>query len=121
VIVAAYNSVKLWAQAVNEAGTDDTDEVRKAMRRQSLDAAEGIVSVDFETQHTWRPVYIGKIRSDGQFDLVWNSEKPVRPLPFPFSRSRAEWEAYLDRLYQQWGGSWARPPGPDELAGAAPP
>jgi urea transport system substrate-binding protein len=74
-----------------------------------LNAAEGVVSVDFETQHTWRPVYIGRIRSDGQFDLVWSSDKPVRPLPFPFSRTRAQWAEFLDDLYRGWGGSWARP------------
>ena len=41
------------------------------------------MSVDDETQHTWRPVYVGQIRADGQFDLVWSSEKPVRPIPYP--------------------------------------
>jgi len=121
VIVAAYNSVKLWAQAVEEAGTDETDEVRKAMRRQSLDAAEGIISVDYETQHTWRPVYIGRVRGDGQFDLVWSTITPVRPMPFPFSRTRAEWENYLEGLYQGWGGSWARPPAVGESADASSP
>lgn len=120
VIVAAYNSVRLWAQAVEEAGTEDTEEVRKAMRRQSLDAPEGIVSIDYETQHTWRPVYIGKIRPDGQFDVVWKTNKPVRPLPFPFSRSKAEWENYLDGLYQSWGGSWARPSSARAAESAAP-
>ena len=45
------------------------------MRRQSLNAPEGIVTVDEETQHTWRPVFVGRIRSDGQFDIVWSSEK----------------------------------------------
>ena len=80
----------------------------KAIRRQSLNAPEGIVSVDDETQHTWRPVYVGQIRADGQFDLVWSSEKPVRPIPYPTSRSHAEWDAFLDGLYRTWGG-WANP------------
>ena len=31
----------------------------RAMRHQSLNAPEGIVTVDDETQHTWRPVYVG--------------------------------------------------------------
>ena len=53
--------------------------------------------MDDETQHTWRPVYVGRIRADGQFDLVWSSEKPVRPIPYPSSRSHAEWDAFLER------------------------
>jgi len=107
-IVAAYNSVRLWAQAVLEAGTDNVAEVQKAIRRQSLNAPEGIVSVDDETQHTWRPVYVGRIRSDGQFDVVWSSGKPVRPIPFPRSRTRSEWESFLVNLNRTWGG-WANP------------
>jgi urea transport system substrate-binding protein len=108
-IVAAYNSVYLWAQAVVEAETDDVAEVLKAIRRQSLNAPEGIVSVDEATQHTWRPVSIGRIRGDGQFDLVWSSEKPVRPIPYPTSRTRSEWESFLDSLYRGWGSTWSNP------------
>ncbi len=108
VIEAAYNSVWLWAQAVYEAGSEEVGDVIRAMRRQSLNAPEGIVTVDEETQHTWRPVYVGRIRSDGQFDIVWNSEKPIRPIPYPRSRSRAEWDSYLDDLHRRWGG-WANP------------
>jgi urea transport system substrate-binding protein len=108
VIVAAYNSVQLWAQAVNEAQTDEVGAVMIAIRRQSLNAPEGIVTVDDETHHTWRPVYVGQIRADGQFDLVWSSEKSVRPIPYPPSRSRSEWDLYLERLEQTWGG-WANP------------
>ena len=108
VIEAAYCSVLLWAQAVVEAQSEDVSAVRKAFRRQSLNAPEGIVSVDDETQHTWRPVFVGQIRPDGQFDLVWSSEKPVRPIPYPNSRSHAEWDAFLDGLYENWDG-WANP------------
>jgi urea transport system substrate-binding protein len=109
VIVAAYNSVRLWAQAVREAGTADVRQVRSALRRQSLSAPEGIIAVDPETQHTWRPVFIGRIRSDGQFDVVWTSRAAVRPVPFPISRSRSEWETFVGDLFRGWGGRWANP------------
>ena len=109
VIEAAYNSVRLWAQAVREAESEEVAYVLKALRRQSLNAPEGIVSVDEETQHTWRPVYVGQIRADGQFDLVRNFEKPVRPIPYPSSRSHAEWDAFLNGLYKSWGDAWANP------------
>src|SRR5262249_9801680 len=62
VMAAAYNSVWLWAQAVAEAETDDVAAVLNAVRKQSMSAPEGIISVDAPTQHTWRPVYIGRIR-----------------------------------------------------------
>ncbi len=108
-MVAAYNSVLLWAQAVREAGTADVRQVRASLRHQSLDAPEGIIAVDPETQHTWRPVYIGQIRTDGQVDVVWTSRTAVRPMPFPISRSRTEWEAFVQGLYRGWGGRWTAP------------
>jgi urea transport system substrate-binding protein len=111
VIVAAYNSVRLWAQAVREAGTADVRQVRSMLRHQSLAAPEGIIAVDPETQHTWRPVFIGRIRGDGQFDVVWSSRTAVRPVPFPISRSRADWEAFVADLFRAWGGRWANPSG----------
>ena len=64
--------------------------------------------VDNDTQHTWRPVFVGQIQADGQFNLVWTSEKPVRPNPYPNSRSRAEWDRFLEGLHKTWGG-WANP------------
>jgi urea transport system substrate-binding protein len=111
VIVAASNSVRLWAQAVREAGTTDVRQVRGLLRHQSLAAPEGIIAVDPETQHTWRPVFIGRIRADGQFDVVWSSRAAVRPVPFPISRSRADWERFVADLYDSWGGRWANPRG----------
>ncbi|MFM7107731.1 MAG: urea ABC transporter substrate-binding protein, partial [Planctomycetaceae bacterium] len=111
VIVAAYNSVRLWAQAVRESGTTDVRQVRGLLRHQSLAAPEGTIAVDPETQHTWRPVFIGRIRADGQFDVVWSSRTAVRPVPYPISRSRTDWERFVADLHASWGGRWANPAG----------
>jgi urea transport system substrate-binding protein len=102
-IAASYNAVKLWAQAVQEIDSDYPPDVLKAVRRQSLEAPEGVVSVDAETLHTWRPFYVGKIRGDGQFSVVWSLEKPIRPVPFPVLRSRLDWEQFVEKLYMTWG------------------
>lgn len=117
VMVAAYNSVKLWAQAVEEARTDDVRTVTKFLRRQSYDAPEGVISIDPESQHTWRPFYLGKSRADGQFEIVWSLDKPIRPVPYPLTRSPAEWDEFLEGLYTRWGGNWANP-NPTRRAGS---
>ena len=106
VIAAASNSVRLWANAVRESGTTDVRQVRNAMRRQSLDAPEGIIAVDPETQHTWRPVYIARVLANGQFDIVWSSKIAVRPVPYPITRSRSAWAVFVEDLHRRWGG-WA--------------
>ncbi|HYN55361.1 MAG TPA: urea ABC transporter substrate-binding protein, partial [Methylotenera sp.] len=60
---AAYFGVQMWARAVTAAGTTDQREVRKALRNQSLAAPEGIVTIDADTQHTWKVVRVGKIQA----------------------------------------------------------
>jgi len=97
-IAAAYNGVLLWAQAVEEAQTAETAEVRKAISWQSRNGPEGVISIDAETLHTWRPFYVGRIRADGQFEITWSLEKPVRPLPYPSSRPRAAWAALHEKF-----------------------
>ncbi len=113
-VEAAYFGVHLWAQAVQEAGTDDPAAVRRAIRGQGFAAPEGLVYVDGDTQHTWKTVRIGRIREDGQFDIVWASRKPVRPLPFPIFRTRREWENHLTDLNKAWDGLWANPRAKEE-------
>jgi urea transport system substrate-binding protein len=103
---AAYLSVHLWARAVKEAGATEATAVLETLADQSFAAPEGVVYVDAATRHTWKTVRIGRIRSDGQFDIVWDSRRPVRPTPFPAYRSRAEWETFLTTLFDRWGGRW---------------
>ena len=104
---AAYFGVYLWAQAVTDAGSDDVNDIRKAIKNQSLNAPEGTVYIDADNQHTWKIVRIGKIKPDGQFDIVWSSDKPIRPVPYPIYRSQEDWEKFLDDLYKGWNGNWA--------------
>lgn len=106
---AAFTAVHLWASAVRSAGSTDPAAVRRAIGGDGYHSPAGLVYVDAETQHTWKPVRIGRARSDGQFDVVWESDKPVRPMPFPIFRERREWERELEELRVGWGGAWARP------------
>ncbi len=106
-IEAGYFGVHLWAQAIEKIGEEDVNLIREAMKNQSLNAPEGIVYLDPNTQHTWKSVRIGQIQDNGQFKIVWNSDKPIRPFPYPISRSKVEWEQFLNDLYQGWNQKWA--------------
>lgn len=97
-VEAAYVGVRLWAQAVSDAGTDAPEQVNRAMRLQSTSSPSGIAAVDRATRHLWKQARIGKARPDGQFELVWNSDDALRPNPFPDYRSRPEWLYLLDTL-----------------------
>ncbi len=106
---AGYFSVLLWAQAVERAGEADVTKIRTAMRDQKLAAPEGEVRIDAETGHTWKAVRIGQIGDDGNFSIVWSSQNPQEPEPFPDTRTREQWEQFLTELYDQWGGHWVAP------------
>ena len=108
-IEASYVAVKLWAQAVTAAGTDEVSAVRKTIVDRSIRGPGGMVFVDSDNRHAWKTVRIGKIRADGQFDIVWTSDRPVRPVPYPAERSRDQWNAFLQDLYRQWGSRWYNP------------
>jgi urea transport system substrate-binding protein len=106
-MVAAYNAVMIWAQAVKDAGTGESNVVRQHFDRQSLDAPEGIVTVDPESRVAWRPFHVGKARSDGQFDVVYSISKPIHPETYVATRSRYQWDALLVEYQARWGGRWS--------------
>jgi urea transport system substrate-binding protein len=93
---AAYVGVHLWAQAVAEAGSDDVAKIREALRYQRLNAPEGAVHIDPANQHTWKTIRVGRIVDEGQFDIIYSSENPIRPEPYPDSRSIDEWRLVLN-------------------------
>lgn len=108
-IEAGYFSVYLWANAVKEARTDNVAIVKETIKRQSFKAPSGPVYVDSDNLHSWKIVRIAKILQNGQFEIVWESEKPVQPVPYPPTRSKEEWESFLNDLYNKWNASWANP------------
>jgi urea transport system substrate-binding protein len=75
---AHYIGFKMWVQAVQQAGTTDVDAVRQAMYGQKVKAPGGFVSVMNTNHHLSKPVYIGEIRPDGQFNVVWKTKGPVK-------------------------------------------
>lgn len=87
-IEAAYYGVYVWAAAAEKAKSFDVDAVRQAVYGMEFDAPGGKKMMHPSNQHTFKPVYIGSIRADGQFDIVWKSEGLVEP----DSYSKLLWE-----------------------------
>ena len=92
---ASYIGLRLWAQAASEAGSAEPVQVQRTILRQTLLAPEGLVAVDEETRHLWKTPRIGKIRHDGQFDIVWDAGRMIEPVSFPSYRLQEEWEQLL--------------------------
>jgi urea transport system substrate-binding protein len=83
---ATYIGFNMWAQAVAKAKSTATDAVIAAMAGQTFNAPSGIVSkMDERNHHLHKSVFIGEIKSDGQFNVVWKTPGPVRAQPWsPF-------------------------------------
>ncbi|MEC8841976.1 MAG: transporter substrate-binding protein, partial [Candidatus Poribacteria bacterium] len=76
---AAYFGVYVWKAAVEKAGSFEVDKVREAVYGLEFDAPGGKKKMHENNQHTLKPVYVGEILADGQFDIVWQSEGLVSP------------------------------------------
>jgi urea transport system substrate-binding protein len=74
---ATYIGFKMWAQAVEQAGTTEVDAVRQAMYGQKVANLTGGMAVMNVNHHLSKPVLIGEIQDDGMIETVWATEGEV--------------------------------------------
>ncbi len=79
---AAYTSVYLWKEMVEQAGSFEVADVRAAADGITFDAPEGTVTVHGETQHLYKTNRIGRIEADGTISEIWTSGEPIEPDPY---------------------------------------
>ncbi len=80
---ATYIGIHMWKQAVEKAKTTDVDKVIAAMAGQKFAAPDGYtIEMDAKNHHLHKPVFIGEIRADGQFNVVWKSAGPIKAQPW---------------------------------------
>ena len=83
---ATYIGIYMWKQAVEKAKSTDTDKVIAAMAGQTFKAPSGFtIKMDEKNHHLHRAVFIGEVKADGQFNVVWKTKGPVKAQPWsPF-------------------------------------
>jgi urea transport system substrate-binding protein len=82
---ATYVGINMWKQAVEKAKSTNVDAVRKAMHGQKFAAPCGYTLEMADNHHLTKPVLIGEVRADGQFNVVWKTPGPIRAKPWsPF-------------------------------------
>jgi urea transport system substrate-binding protein len=83
---AAWIGIHMWKQAVEKAKTTDVDKVIAAMAGQTFKAPSGITSMmDPKNHHLHKAVFIGEVKADGQFNVVWKTKGPIKAQPWsPF-------------------------------------
>ena len=70
---AHYIGFNMWVEAVEKAGTTDVDAVREAMYGLTYPNLTGGIAVMNKNHHLTKPVLIGEIQADGQFETVWQT------------------------------------------------
>lgn len=97
---ATYIGFKMWTQAVRQAGTTEVNAVRQAMYGQKVTAPSGFVATMNTNHHLSKPVMIGEIQANGQFDIVWQTKTAIRA---------DAWSPYIPdsaKLHADWTYPW---------------
>ncbi len=74
---ATYVGFKLWVKAVEKAGTTDVSAVSKAIIGLQVPNLTGGTAKMLKNHHITKPVLIGEIQEDGQFETVWQTESEI--------------------------------------------
>ena len=74
---ATYIGFNMWTKAVEKAGTTDVDKVHDALIGISVPNLTGGVATMLPNHPLTKPVLIGEIQEDGQFDIVWQTDGEV--------------------------------------------
>ncbi len=84
---ASYIGFNMWVKAVEKAGTTDPAKVIDAMVGVSVPNLTGGYSTMMPNHHITKPVLIGEVQDDGQFNVVWQT---------PGLLVANEWSPYLE-------------------------
>ncbi|MBU3005790.1 urea ABC transporter substrate-binding protein [Paraglaciecola arctica] len=74
---ATYIGFEMWVKAVEKAGSTDVDAVEQAMIGVAVPNLTGGTAVMNANHHLSKPVLIGEIQEDGQFEVVWETPDTV--------------------------------------------
>jgi urea transport system substrate-binding protein len=84
---AAYIGFNMWVKAVQKAGTVEPAKVIDAMIGVAVPNLSGGLSTMMPNHHITKPVLIGEVKADGQFNTVWQT---------PGTVVANEWSPYLE-------------------------
>ena len=78
---SSFDLFNLWAQAVKKGGSTDVASVSAAIIGEKVRSPTGNDVTMNANHHLTKPLYIGEIQADGQFNIVYET-KPLVPHPW---------------------------------------
>lgn len=79
---ASYIAVVLLAQAIQKAQSTKIEEITRAVYTCEIEAPQGPVRIDPENNHSYLTPSLGRSTTDGQFEVIWTADEPVKPDPY---------------------------------------
>lgn len=80
-LATAYSQIMLWASIVDRIGSCDPFDILANLSGSAIDSPLGRLEIQ-SNHHVSRSGYIGRYNESGQFNILWQSEKPIAPLPW---------------------------------------
>ncbi len=80
-MATAYTQIYLWKQAVELAESFDVERIRIAAYGQRFLAPGGLVHLE-PNHHIAKVCRIGQVLPNQQFEILYTSEQPIKPLPW---------------------------------------
>ena len=67
------------------------------------------VCIDLSNHFSSKEFELGRLGAQNQMEIVKTGYEVMPPIPYPGSRTRAEWNVFLDSLHTKWDNNWANP------------
>lgn len=101
VMFNTYLGTRLVIDSICKVKSEDHRRILYDLSGQTFDTACGKIVVDADHRHLARPVKIAKALSNGQFDIVWDSEENIPPKPFKLKTMESD--RVNEIVLEAWG------------------
>lgn len=106
---AAYFQVHLFANAMRQSGSDETDRLLPCLLGSEFDAPQGRVRIDPANHHTRLYPRIGRLNAHGQFDVLAEAAHGIDPDPYLVNHQEGQWsDPMVLTAMNHWGAQDGR-------------
>ncbi len=98
---AAYFQTHLLADAMRKANGDNVVDLLRILPGSEFAAPQGQVKIDEINHHTYLRPRIGRVNASGQFDILKEAERWVRPDPYLVSHTLRDWSSNVQLQARQ--------------------
>ncbi|MBA1146181.1 transporter substrate-binding domain-containing protein [Ectothiorhodospiraceae bacterium WFHF3C12] len=92
---AAYDQAHMFARALAEVGSTDTERLRGALVGAEFQAPQGLIRIDPDNNHTYLHSRIARVNAEGEFEVVRAVARAIKPDPYLVFPALNDWSMWL--------------------------